>query len=171
MAIPLVIRGMFSAPKPCPEPAMGSWIGFQIEGAPVIDLERAEVRGYQGLIRAVAADPSDMSEQDTSKAFSVALTTEADALNASPGGDVGAIRAILDARVAALGVEPRRTFQVALGGGGIGVAYESLTFVPSDGDIQAIMQIVLARAKALDVMSAYKAPGDVITMTVNGAAV
>jgi len=44
-----------------------------------------EVKGYQGLIRSIPADPRERSEQDTSEAFIVHLTDE----------DIAAIMAIV----------------------------------------------------------------------------
>jgi hypothetical protein len=169
-----VIRGLFPAPKPCPKPSQGSWIGFEVESSTVIDLEQAQVRGFQGLIRSIPADPAQPSVQDNSEAFAVALTTAPDAYNLHPLGDVGYIRGVLDARLAALGAEPRRTFALALSGGGIGVAFESLMFEPTAADVQAIMQIVMLRAKLADTMGVYDDPawnGAPIVMTVNGVAV
>jgi hypothetical protein len=163
----IVIRGMFPAPKPCPKPSLGAWIGFQIESSAVLDLEAAEVRGFQGLIRSIPADPSQPSEQDTSEAFRVALTTAPDAANPHPGGDVGLIKDILDARIAALGVQPRRTFTIALAGGGIGVSFEPLTFEPTFTDLQQIIGIVNLRAQQQNVAGAY---GVVSTFTANGVA-
>lgn len=174
MATPFVIRGMFPAPKPNPKPAVAPWVGFQVEANAVIDLDAAEVRGFQGLIREVPADPTQPSTQDTSEAFTVALTRADDQVNAYPTGDVGLIRAILDARLAQLGVDPKRTFTVALSGGGIGVAFEPLTFEPTAQDIQQIMGVVLLRAKAQNTMGVYDDPAwgqAPIVMTVNGQAV
>lgn len=76
MAIPFVIRGIFPIPKPNPKPAIPPWIGFQVEASTTIDLAAAEVRGFQGLIREVPADPTQPSTQDSSEPFTVALTPE-----------------------------------------------------------------------------------------------
>lgn len=165
---------MFPAAKPCPKPAMGAWVGFQVEPSAEIDLDGAEVRGFQGLIRSVPADPSQLSTQDTSDRFVVRLTTAADPVNAHPLGDVGAIRAVLDARIASLGIDPRRTFAMRLDGGGVGVTTSGYEFAPTDVDVQAIMGVVLARARAQDTMGVYDDPawgGAPIVMTVNGVPV
>lgn len=175
MASPVWIRGMFPVPKPCPKPALGSWIGFQVEQGAVIDLEAARVSGFQGLIRSVPPDPSQGSDQDTSEVFTVTLTTEPDAYNPHPGGDVGAIRALVDARIAALAVIPRRTFAMTLGNEeGIGVTTDPFRFEPTDNDVQQLMGIVLLRAKLHDTMGVYDDPawnGAPIMMTVNGVPV
>ncbi len=163
----MIVRGMFPVAKPNPHVTLPPWVGFQVEPSATLDLENAECRGFQGLIREVPADPTQPSTQDTSEAFVVHLTTVGDQVNPYPTGDVGAIRAILDARLAALNAQPRRTFTVALAGGGIGVAFEPLTFEPTPADVQQIMGIVLLRAKAEDTMGVY---GSVV-MTVNGAPV
>jgi hypothetical protein len=148
---------------------MGAWVGFQVQASAEIDLDKGEVRGFQELIRSVPADPSQPSSGDTSEAFTVQLTD----------GDVTMIRAILDARLAALGVSPKRTFKIALdGSGAIGVTFAPQTFAPTPTDIQQIMGIVLMRAKLLDTMGVYNEPPTAehpepytITMTVNGAPV
>lgn len=164
-SIPFVVRGMFGTPRPNPKTTQPPWVGFQVEAAAVVDLDAGEVRGFQGLIREVPADPSQESKADSSEPFTVPLTTAPDAVNPHPQGDVGAIRAVLDARIAALAVEPKRTFTVALSGNGIGVAFEPLRFEPTAEDVQTIMGIVLMRAKLVDTMGVY---GPDITITVNG---
>ncbi len=74
MTSPFVIRGLFPTPKPCPKPADGAWIGFQIESGVQIDTVAGEVRGFQGLIRSIPADPRERSDQDSSEPFVVHLT-------------------------------------------------------------------------------------------------
>jgi hypothetical protein len=166
---------MFPIPKPHPQPALGNWIGFEVQGDAEIDLDAAQVRGYQGPFRAMPADPTQPAFRDWSEAFVVELTRASDVVNPYPTGDVGAIRAVLDGEIARLALEPRRTFSVQLGGGGIGVTFDPMTVQPSDLAIQQIMGVVLARAKAQDVMGVYDDPawpaGSAITMTVNGVPV
>jgi hypothetical protein len=161
MPTPAIIRGMFATPKPCPKPSQGAWIGFEVEAGAEIDLVAGEVRGFQGLFRALPADPTQSAIRDTSEAFAVALTAE----------DRAAVQAVLDARIAALGVTPVRHFTARLDGGGISATYDPVAFDLTASDLQQIIGVVLLRARALDTMGVYAAPGEVITMTVNGVAV
>ena len=161
-----VIRGVFPQPKPCPKPSMGSWSHFTVEESATIDLKAGEVRGFQGLCRQQNPDPTlpDKEWQDTSEAFKVALQPQ----------DVAAIEAILDARIAALGVKPERTFTLSLAGTGVGADYGALQFQPVLTDIQQIMGLVLLRAKEQDTMGVYDDPawgGQPIVMTVDGVPV
>lgn len=166
MATARILRGMFPVPKPHPMPAMGSWVGFEVQADATLDLAAMEVRGYQGPIRAVPADPRLPGFRDWSEPFVVHLTA----------GDVAAIKGVLDARLAALGVQPRPVYSVALAGASeIGVAWDPVQLVPTEQDIDAILGVVLMRAKAEDTMGVYRDPawpvGSEITMTVNGQAV
>src|SRR5512133_1675341 len=139
MATPRVITGLFPIPKPSPYPAQGPWVGFQVEANPTLDLDAGEVRGYQGLVRAWPADPTTYAKADSSDPFTVTLTRSADLINAAAGGDVGSIKAVLDARIAASGFAPRPVYSMGLGGGTVGVAYDPAVLALVDADLDAIL--------------------------------